>query len=190
VAADCGSACLLDQNAFEKAKADHAHCRMSVEAAAMTMMRSRPGEFPSRVAKSQGWAFHAQRLTGKLLFASKGCVVCHQVNGVGGADAAPLDADTMEPVMSPFEFFAMMWRGAGPMIAMQRDEIGGQIEFTGQDLADIIAFAHNQAVQGTFSENDIPENIKALMQEGDEESGGGMEMKMEQDGGGVMKDGQ
>ena len=127
---------------------------------------------------------------GKLLFARKGCVVCHQVNGVGGADAAPLDAKTMAPVMSPFEFFAKMWRGAEPMIAMQQGEIGGQIEFTGQDLADIIAFTHNQAVQGTFSEDDIPENIKALMQEEDEESGAGMEMKMEQDGGDMMKNGQ
>lgn len=126
---------------------------------------------------------------GKLLFASKGCVVCHQVNGVGGTDAAPLDAMTMDPVMSPFEFFAKMWLGAEPMITMQKDELGGQIEFTGQDLADIVAFVHNQAAQRTFSEEDIPENIKALMEE-DEESGGGMEMKMQQNGSGIMQDGQ
>jgi cytochrome c len=126
---------------------------------------------------------------GKLLFASKGCVVCHQVNGVGGADAAPLDANTMEPVMSPFEFFAKMWRGAAPMIAMQEDEIGGQIEFTGQDLADIIAFAHNQAVQQTFSGDDIPEDIKALMEHA-EESGGAMEMMKDHHGDDMMKNGQ
>lgn len=29
---------------------------------------------------------------GRKLFASKGCVVCHEVNGIGGTDAAPLDA--------------------------------------------------------------------------------------------------
>jgi len=49
---------------------------------------------------------------GKHLFASKGCVVCHSINGVGGTDAPKLGASTMKPVMNPFEFFAKMWRGA------------------------------------------------------------------------------
>jgi cytochrome c len=105
---------------------------------------------------------------GKLLFASKGCVVCHQVNGVGGTDAPSLDAKTMAPVMNPFDFFAKMWRGAAPMIAMQRHELGHQISFTGQDLADIVAFVHNRAVQRTFSEKDIPAKIKALMADDDD----------------------
>jgi cytochrome c len=118
---------------------------------------------------------------GKQLFASKGCVVCHSINGVGGTDAAALDATTMDPVMNPFDFFARMWRGAEPMIAMQNEEIGHQIEFTGQDLADIVAFAHNLTLQKTFSEDDIPEDIKEHMEE-DEESG---ETHM-MDGGGMM----
>jgi len=100
---------------------------------------------------------------GKVLFASKGCVVCHSINGVGGIDAAPLDAETMDPVMSPFDFFAKMWTGAEPMIAMQNDELGQKIEFTGQDLADIVAFVHNATVQKTFSEADIPKSIKEHM---------------------------
>ena len=29
---------------------------------------------------------------GRKLFASKGCVVCHAINGIGGEDAPPLDA--------------------------------------------------------------------------------------------------
>lgn len=70
---------------------------------------------------------------GRQLFASKGCVVCHSVNGVGGKDAPPLDASTMAPRMNPFEFAAKMWRGAEPMIYMQREELGEQIELTGQD---------------------------------------------------------
>lgn len=37
---------------------------------------------------------------GRKLFASKGCVACH--------DATPLDAHTMTPVMNPFEFAAKM----------------------------------------------------------------------------------
>jgi len=123
---------------------------------------------------------------GKKLFASKGCVVCHSINGVGGTDAPSLDASTMDPVMSPFDFFAKMWKGAEPMIAMQNNEIGHQIEFTGQDLADIIAFAHNKAVQKTFTEADIPDDIKEHM-ESDEESGGS-HMMMDENGG-MMKGG-
>lgn len=108
---------------------------------------------------------------GKQLFASKGCVVCHSINGVGGTDAAKLDASTMSPLMNPFEFFAKMWRGAAPMIAMQQSELGQQIEFNGQDLADIVAFVHNLQVQKTFSEADIPAAIKKHM-EGDGNKGG------------------
>jgi cytochrome c len=101
---------------------------------------------------------------GKLLFASKGCVACHQVNGVGGTYGAPLDSYSYGRVISPFDFFARMWLGAGPMIALQKKEVGGQITFTGQDLADIVAFLQDQAVQQTFSEDDIPNYIKALME--------------------------
>ena len=116
---------------------------------------------------------------GKELFASKGCVVCHQVHGVGGTDAASLDAATMPAMMSPFDFFATMWQGAEGMIAMQKSEIGAQVQFNGQDLADIIAFVHNKAVQQTFSEADIPESIRKLMAEG-EDAGSGMQMNMDQ----------
>lgn len=100
---------------------------------------------------------------GKRLFAERGCVVCHQVNGVGGTDAPALDVSTMNPVMSPFDFFAKMWRGAAPMISMQKREIGHQVELSGQDLADIVAFAHDQQSQRSFSERDIPEYIRVLM---------------------------
>lgn len=102
---------------------------------------------------------------GRALFASKGCVVCHAINGVGGTDAPALDAETMDTAMHPFEFAARMWRGAPAMIAMQEDELGGQIELTGQELADIIGFAHDPAEQAKFSQADIPENIDELMHE-------------------------
>jgi len=48
---------------------------------------------------------------------------------------------------------------------MQQHEIGHQIEFTGQDLADIVAFAHNAQIQKSFTADDIPDNIKKLMEE-------------------------
>jgi cytochrome c len=100
---------------------------------------------------------------GRKLFASKGCVVCHAVNGVGGTDAAPLDASTMPGMMNPFEFAAKMWRGAEAMIYLQREELGEQIEFNGDELADIVAFVHHPEEQKKFSESDIPPEIEGLM---------------------------
>ena len=105
---------------------------------------------------------------GRLLFASKGCVVCHSINGVGGQDAPPLDASTMPGHMNPFEFAAKMWRGAEAMIILQREELGEQIEFTGDELADITAFVHHPDEQKKFSESDIPPRIKELMEHMDE----------------------
>jgi len=106
---------------------------------------------------------------GRALFASKGCVVCHSVNGIAGQDASPLDAATMPGVMNPFDFSASMWRGAEAMIYVQREELGEQIEFTGDELADIIAFVHDPAEQKKFSEADIPDRIKTLMKHMGEE---------------------
>lgn len=108
---------------------------------------------------------------GRELFASKGCVVCHSINGVGGTDATALDATTMPRLMNPFEFTAKMWRGAEAMIYLQRDELGEQIEFSGDELADIIAFVHHHEEQAKFSEADIPPRIKGLMHHmGEEQS--------------------
>ncbi len=103
---------------------------------------------------------------GRKLFAAKGCVVCHAVNDIGGEDAAALDASTMPGMTNPFDFVANMWRGAPAMIDMQREELGEQIEFTGQELADIIAFLHHEEEQKKFSDADIPPNIMAVMSRG------------------------
>ena len=101
---------------------------------------------------------------GRELFVSKGCVVCHAINGVGGEDAAPLDASTMDPAMNPFEFFARMWQGTKPMIAMQEDRMQQQVEMTAGELADIVAFIHDGAMQKSFSKTEIPESIEHLME--------------------------
>jgi cytochrome c len=101
---------------------------------------------------------------GRKLFASKGCVVCHSVNGVGGKDAPALDASTMSQVMNPFEFAARMWRGAEAMIVLQRETLGEQIELTGNELADIIAFTHDPQEQHKFSEADVPEPMLGLIE--------------------------
>jgi mono/diheme cytochrome c family protein len=59
---------------------------------------------------------------GRALFAAKGCVLCHSVNGVGGSDAPALDANLMDSPMNPFDFAANMWRGSEAMVALQREE--------------------------------------------------------------------
>jgi mono/diheme cytochrome c family protein len=101
---------------------------------------------------------------GRELFVSKACVVCHAINGVGGQDAAPLDASTMDPAGNPFEFFARMWLGTKPMLALQEERLGQQAELTADELGDIVAFIHDEAMQKSFSEQEIPKSIKNLME--------------------------
>lgn len=103
---------------------------------------------------------------GMRLFASKGCVACHNVNGVGGHDATPLDAHTMKKVMNPFDFTAKMWRMAPAMIAAQEEAMEGQILFTGDEIADIVAFVHDDKQQHKFNETMIPPGIVKLMDHG------------------------
>lgn len=113
---------------------------------------------------------HPER--GRTLFAEKGCVVCHSINGIGGEDAPPLDAAPMTPMMNPFEFAARMWDGAEAMVMMQRDELGEPIQLNGQDLADIIAFVHSHNEQAIFTEADVPERIRGLIEHGYDEGEG------------------
>ena len=102
-------------------------------------------------------------VSGRILFASKGCVVCHSINGIGGDDAPALDASLMLSMMNPFEFAAKMWRGAEAMVVLQREELGETIELTGQELADIIAFVHSHKEQAIFSNADVPERMMKLI---------------------------
>lgn len=105
-------------------------------------------------------------VNGKKLFISKACVACHSVNGVGGEDAPALDARTMDPVMSPFDFAARMWNHAYGMILVQQEALDEQIELTGQELADLIAFFHNDDVQHTLSDDDITPEVREKMDHG------------------------
>jgi len=96
---------------------------------------------------------------GRELFGSKGCILCHSINGLGGEDAPDISAEHMETPMNAFDFAARMWRGAPAMIAMQEYELDGQIQLNGDELAAIIAFAHDADEQAKFSKADIPANI-------------------------------
>ena len=100
---------------------------------------------------------------GMSLFASKGCVACHAVNGIGGHDATNLDAHSMDHVMNPFDFVAKMWRMAPAMIYAQQEVYGDQILFTGEEIADIIAFVHDDEQQHEFNATMIPSKIMKSM---------------------------
>ena len=119
---------------------------------------------------------------GRELFAAKGCVACHAVNGVGGHDATPLDAHTMDRMMHPFEFAAKMWEMAPYMIAAQEEALGGQIFFTGEELAHIIAFIHSDDEQHHFSEADIPPEVMPMMHHEHGVPGGGAKEHAEEIG--------
>ena len=102
---------------------------------------------------------------GRALFASKGCVICHTINEVGGTGAPPLDAEAAPGEVDALDFVARMWRGAEAMIFMQQQELGAQIDFTGQELADIIAFVHNPKERRKFSEEDFPAMLRRGMRD-------------------------
>jgi len=163
----CISMILPNLTSFGLASATHAHEGSKAGAAPEAgtgMPKQRPGaksgptELPGRLRLPK---MDPER--GKTLFVTKGCVACHAVNGVGGHDAPPLGADTMDQEMNPFEFAAKMWRSALGMIAMQEEAFGEQLTFTGDELADIAAFVHNDGVQHTFNERDLTPQARKMM---------------------------
>lgn len=103
---------------------------------------------------------------GRDLFVNMGCVSCHSVNGIGGEDASPLDAHQMDPVMNPFDFAAKMWMMAPFMIEAQEEALGAQILFSGDELANIIAFLHDDAEQHKLTEASLSDEIREMMDHG------------------------
>ncbi len=100
---------------------------------------------------------------GREVFPEKGCVACHAVNGVGGEMGPSFDAAEMPSAMNSFEFAARMWRGAPAMIALQEDLFGEPISLNGQELADIIAFVHDEEEQAKLTARQIPEEFRKLL---------------------------
>ncbi len=97
---------------------------------------------------------------GRALFLNKGCVICHSVNGIGAEIGPPLNATDMPSPMNVFSFAARMWRGASAMAAMQEYELGGVISLSGQELADLIAFAHDAEEQEKLTQSQVPEQFR------------------------------
>lgn len=100
---------------------------------------------------------------GRELFVQEGCVVCHSVNGVGGDLGPPLNSEAMPRPMNAFEFAARMWRGAAAMTALQEQILGDVISLSGQDLADLVAFAHDEHEQAKLDARDIPAEYRKLI---------------------------
>jgi len=100
---------------------------------------------------------------GRDLFLDKGCVVCHQVNGIGGTVGPSLNAEDMPVPMNVFEFAARMWRGAPAMVQMQEQVLGNAIQLNGQELADIVAFAHDEDEQHELTAEQVPERYRELI---------------------------
>ena len=115
------------------------------------------------VAADAGAVMAGDPARGRALFVSKGCVACHALNEIGGTSAPPLDGEFAPAEVDPLDFVARMWRGAEAMIFMQQEELGEQIDFTGQELADIIAFVHDPKEQRKFSEADVPPELRRLI---------------------------
>ena len=100
---------------------------------------------------------------GRELFFDKGCIACHSVNGVGGMIGPSLNAADMPQPMNAFEFAARMWRGASAMTQMQEELMGEVISLSGQDLADLVAFTHDESVQSEVTAEQIPTRYHDLI---------------------------
>jgi cytochrome c551/c552 len=117
----------------------------------------------AQAAKTQLTLPDGDAARGRALFVSKGCVACHAINEIGGTTGPPLDVEFAPDEVDPLDFVARMWRGAEAMVSMQQSLFGAQLDFTGAELADIIAFAHDPSEQRKFSEADIPPAMKRLI---------------------------
>jgi cytochrome c len=98
---------------------------------------------------------------GSILFTVKGCVICHQVNGVGGKAAPDLTSYRDAESVNPLLFSARMWRGASAMTQLQSIELGYTIELDDQDIADLAAFASSSSEQELFTIDSVGKEMQS-----------------------------
>ncbi len=98
---------------------------------------------------------------GRRLFVTKGCVLCHAVNGSGGIAAPALDAVDRSEQLDLMGFVVRMWNGAQAMIELQALELGYQIELTGEEIGHLAAFAASPEAQRGFSPKEIPDAMQS-----------------------------
>ena len=123
------------------------------------------GDQMAQAGQAQLVLTSADAVRGRALFVSKGCVACHAINEIGGTSGPPLDVEFAPGEVDPLDFVARMWRGAEAMVFMQQSLFGVQLDFTGEELADIIAFVHDPGEQRKFSEADVPPALRRLIRE-------------------------
>ena len=75
-----------------------------------------------------------------------------------------MNASDMPAPMNALEFAARMWKGSPAMVAMQEEELGDFITLTGQELADLIAFIHDEMMQATVTWSQVPKRWKDKME--------------------------
>jgi hypothetical protein len=121
------------------------------------------GNSMAQAAEAQVAVPRGDAACGRALFVSKGCVACHAIREIGGTTAPPLDVEFTPGEVDPLDFVARMWRGAEAMVSMQQSLFGAQLDFTGAELADIIAFAHDPREQRKFSTADVPPAMRRLI---------------------------
>ncbi|VAW19305.1 hypothetical protein MNBD_ALPHA12-1812 [hydrothermal vent metagenome] len=102
---------------------------------------------------------------GRKLFATKGCVVCHEANGIGGTDGPSMSYGKYDTPVNAMEVASDLWEKAPIMIPMQEDELGAQIELSPEELAAIIAFLGSPSEQAKFSKDQIPADILKDMED-------------------------
>lgn len=99
---------------------------------------------------------------GQALFVTKGCVMCHSVNGVGGRAGPALDSIGDGKHIDILDFSARMWRGAFAMIELQGMELGYQLDFTGEELGHIVGFLYDKSTKSKFSADHVPDLIRDM----------------------------
>ena len=101
---------------------------------------------------------------GRKVFAEKGCVVCHSVNGIGGTDGPNLSYGKYDTPVNAMEVASDLWEKADVMIPMQKAELGGQIILSPEELAGLVAFLASPEEQAKLTLADIPANIRKDME--------------------------
>ena len=97
---------------------------------------------------------------GRILFITNGCIICHQINGIGGSAAPHLDIAREDRKVDPLEFSGRMWTGAAAMATLQARELGYVIELDGQDIADLAAFAASPEERALLTEASITDEMR------------------------------
>ncbi|MDX1624856.1 MAG: cytochrome c, partial [Gemmatimonadota bacterium] len=83
------------------------------------------------------------RIVGRALFSEKRCVMCHQVEGVGGVVGPNLDF--LGSFRSPIPVAAAMWNHGPEMIGEMRRRGIERPSFRGSELVDLIAYLRSAA---------------------------------------------